>query len=51
MHTEREANIWFFFVIMCYEILVGKNHEEEQKIAAVNGSGLYAWLGGAEWHA
>jgi len=28
-------------------MLVGNNHEEEQKTAAVNGSGMYAWFGSA----
>jgi hypothetical protein len=34
---------------MCQEILVGNNHEEEQKITAMNVSGMYAWFGSAEW--
>ena len=47
---EKEANI-LFCVCVCYEILVGNNHEEEQKVAAENGSRLYAWFRSAEWHA
>lgn len=45
---EKQANIFFG---VCYEILVGNNHEEEQKLSAVNGSGFYVWFGRAEWHA